>query len=516
MRLGLAFLALEASYLVVGNLCLRLGVLEDLINRQPEAVFVSWESGHTGLPGFATFEGFVYRGQTMEGQTYVHLAEVNGRVSLMGFLSRTVDLRGVDAKDVDFRFRERIDYPCWAEDDGRPFPDPPANLEFFPEIPGFENPPNPRPEDIYSSDDDSKPWTFRISQAHLEGSVQFAHNDLRINGVGSATGGLTIVLGESNAIDRGVVRLGPAEVTWASRELTDDLALEVDVNVKPFPAVCAELSDVMEGTSGTLTLAGTNSSGFAVNIDALTPLLPGQGVLSLESGIGELEARLEKRERKSASGRLDLVADDVILKREEIPLQGDLEVHASLTEGNLATGTFDVSGSTIRLDDIAQSGSSEKQQGKLEPWYGHLEIEEGILTFGSPMTMNGHVRMAMEDTRPVLIVLRKFTNEMKWLNLTRNVKQLDGTMDLGFGAGYLTVDNLDLVGEGVEILGWVHIRDQIKDGRLYARHGVRAVGFAFDRGEGRLVTKKPRRWFDEQQGSPPTGGSPGPGEDEPR
>ena len=261
---------------------------------------------------------------------------------------------------------------------------------------------------------------------------------------------------------------------------------------------------------GTLTVAGTNSSGFAVNITALTPLLPGQGVLSLESGIGELEARLEKRERKSASGRLDLVADDVVLKREEIPLQGDLEVHASLTEGDLATGTFDVSGSTIRLDDIAQSGSSEKQQGKLEPWYGHLEIEEGILTFGSPMTMNGHVRLAMEDTRPVLIVLRKFTNEMKWLNLTRNVKQLDGTMDLGFGAGYLTVDNLDLAGEGVEILGWFHIRDQIKDGRLFARHGVRAVGFAFDRGEGRLVTRKPRRWFDEQQASPPTGGSPGP------
>ena len=71
-------------------------------------------------------------------------------------------------------------------------------------------------------------------------------------------------------------------------------------------------------------------------------------------------------------------------------------------------------------------------------------------------------------------------------------------------------------GENVEILGWFHIRDQIKDGRLYARHGARAVGFAFDRGEGRLVTKKPRRWFDEQQGSTPTGGSPGPGEDEPR
>ena len=499
IRIGAACLALEAVYLIVGNLCLRSGVLESFINQTPDEVLVSWESGVTLFPGHATLKGFTYRGQTTAGQTYIHLAKAGGRVGLIGLVLKTVDLRGVDAKDVDFRYRERIDYPCWKEDSGQPFPGTPANLEFFPEIPGLENPPNPKPEEINSPEESVDPWTVRLSGAHIGGSVRFAYNDLRIEGDGSVRGGMTIVVGESNAIDKGVVRLGPATVTWASRVLTEDLDLEADVRVRAFPTFCAELSEIMAGTSGNLKIAGFNSDGFTMNVDALTPLLPGQGMLSIESGTGELGGRLEKKERKSASGRLDLVADDVILKRLDVPLHGDLEAHVLLTEGDLATGTFDISGSIIRLDDIARTGSSQQQQAKLEPWYGHLEIQEGIVTFDTPLTVDSHIRLTMKDTRPVLILLRKFTKEMKWLDLTRNVKGLDGRMDLDFGRGYLLIDDLDLTGENVEILGWVHIRDQIRNGRIFARHGARSVGVAFDDGESKVVTIKSRKWFEEQE-----------------
>jgi len=499
IRIGVACLILEVTYLIVGNLCISTGVLENLINDRPEENFVSWESGLTVFPGHATFEGFTYRGQTTAGQTYVHLAEAGGRVGLIGLIFKIVDLRGVDARDMDFRYRDRIDYPCWTEDSKSPFPGPPANIEYFPEIPGFENPPNPKPEDLYPGGNEPNPWTVRLSGARIGGSIRFTHNDIRIDGDGTVKGGLTIVLGESNAIDRGVIRLGPAEVTWASKVLTNDLDLEMDVRVKPFSAMCAEMPEIMAETSGELTIAGSGSNGFAINVDALAPLLPGQGMLWIESGTGELGGRFEKKNGKSVSGQLDLVADDIVLKRQETSLHGDLEVHATLSEGSFATRTFDVSGTTIRLDDIARSGTSEKQQTRLEPWYSNLEIEAGVLTFGTPMTMESHVRLKMEDTRPVLILLRKFTSVTKWLDLTRNVKDLDGVMDLSFGKGYLKVDDLDLGGENVEILGWVHIRDQIKSGRIFARHGARAAGVAFDEGKSKVVTIRPRRWFEKQE-----------------
>ena len=108
--------------------------------------------------------------------------------------------------------------------------------------------------------------------------------------------------------------------------------------------------------------------------------------------------------------------------------------------------------------------------------YCHLEFEEGTVTLDQPVRLDSHVRLQMHDTRPMLVLLRKFTNELKWLTLTRNAKGVDGTMDLDLGEGFVAFENLRLFGEDVEILGWVHIRDGEKYGRVFARHGARSAG----------------------------------------
>jgi hypothetical protein len=82
-------------------------------------------------------------------------------------------------------------------------------------------------------------------------------------------------------------------------------------------------------------------------------------------------------------------------------------------------------------------------------------------------------------------------------------------MDLDFGEGFVTVDNLILTGEDVEILGWVHTRNQIKNGRIYARHGARAVGLSFDGDKRKVVTIRPRKWFENQRRPPLNDGEEG-------
>jgi len=497
---------LEVVYLIAGNLCISMGLLESVINYEPEANFVSWESAVTYLPGFVSFEGFTYRSQSMSSQMYVHMAEVDARISLAGLLFKKVHIWGVDARDVDYRHRDRIDFPCWTEESGTPPPEMPADIDSYPEIPGFENPPDPKPEELYPREEEDKPWTVKVSGARIRGAVRVAFNEIRLEGQGSVGGGVTVVLGKSNEINRGRVRVAPATVLVGPTLLTDDLGLDVDVRVKPFSTLCSDQSEIIAGLSGTLTFAGGESDGFSVNVAALDPLLPGQGVLSITSGTGELGGHLEVREGILESGRLDLVADDVVLEHQEVPLQGDLEVHAAFVKRALETGRFDVSGTTFRLDDIVNTQQSTAQQEKLDPWFCNLEFEEGTLTFGEPMALESKVRVKMHDTRPVVALLKNFTNQLKWLALTRNAKSIDGTMDLDFGKGFVAVDDLKLFGENVEILGWVHIRDQKKYGRIFARHGARAVGVAFDEGEGKVITFRPRHWFDTQQGSPSKGG----------
>jgi len=502
IRIAIAILVLEAVYLIAGNLCIRMGLIETAFNSTPEADFVSWESGVTYLPGHFSFKGLTYRGQTRGSQTYFHLSELDARVSLRRLLAKRLHIRGLEVKDVDYRYRDRIDFPCWTEESGEPFPGIPPNFEYFPEIPGLENPPDPKPEDIYPEEDGARPWKIDISGARVNGTVRVAYNEIRLEGQGSVEGGLTAILKETSAITRANVRVVPATLLWGPRVVTENLDLEADVAVAPFPSECAETSEIIGGLTGRLKVSGHDADGFTVNVGAFNSYLPGQGVLSIESGTGKLGGSLEFSEGMLSIGELDLTADDVILKRQDIPLHGNLEVHAILKGGDLATNRYDLSGTIFRLDDIAKSGTSEKHQEKLEPWFGALEFEEGFVSFGRPMTVDSHVRLTMHDTRPVLALLRNFTDELEWLPLTRNAKGIDGWFDLEFGEGFLTFDNLHLTGENVEILGWIHIRDQKKTGRIFARHGLRSAAVAFDGGKSKIVTIGSRRWFENQQ-SPP-------------
>jgi hypothetical protein len=497
-RIGLLLLLAEVAYVIVGNLVLRAGILENSFNQQPEEDFVSWQSASTLLPGLVSFKEFTYRGQTLGGQVWLHLETVDARISLRRLASKTLDIGRLDATNIDYRYRDRIDYPCWSEDSRHPFPGIPGDLEFYPEIPGLENPPHPKPEDLYDQEKDPRPWKILISGADVHGFVRVAYNGYRLEGEGSVAGGLTTVLKETSAIDRARVRLVPGTFVWGSHVITDDFDLDLDVRVKPFPAVCSELSEIVAGTSGRVTVAGRNSGGFTVHLDAFASMLPRQGLFSIESGTGELGGHLEVDDGKLTNGRLDLIADDVILKREDIPLHGDLEVHATFAEGDLTTNRFDLSGTTVRLDDVAKSGMSDKHREKLEPWFGILDFEKGMVSFGRPMALESHVRLRMHDTRPVLALLRQFTDQLEWLPLTRNAKGIEGSVDLEFGEGFLTFDNLELIGENVEILGWIHVRDEKRTGRIFARHGLRSAGVAFDGGQGKVVAIGSRRWFDKQ------------------
>jgi hypothetical protein len=236
-------------------------------------------------------------------------------------------------------------------------------------------------------------------------------------------------------------------------------------------------------------------------------LIPGESTLSLQSGTGEVEARLEVKDR-IAVGTLDLVAEEIVLETREIPLHGDLEVHANLAEGDLPAKKFDLSGTTIRLDDVVGEELSERKQKKLEAWFCDFELERGTVTFGKPMEAEGRVRLKMFDTRPVVAMLKDLGAAPKGLSVMPNIKDVGGTMGVGFGKGRMEVDDLALTGEKFEALGWLHVLDKKANGRLFIKYGIVAAGIALDQGKGKLHLSKPRKWFEKQQSAPSEGAKP--------
>ena len=625
IRIGVTLLVFEVFYVVGANFVLRTDLLTNLINKKPEKTNISWDSAVTYLPGFATVKGFTLRSQTPRDQVYVHVAEADARISLIKLAFKTIHIRDVDAKGVDFRYRERLDSPKRNEAEEGPL-EPPVNFEFYPEIPGYSNPPDPKPEDLYPRKKKKRPWTIKITGADVEGPVKMALNEFRLEGDGSVGGGVTVKPRKTITIHRGRLGLDATTVSVGPEVVTDNLSITSDLQFGTFPAKGAKLSDVIGNISGTLFVAGrlgdkaavsqeitpgittfgagtiaanlrfkngilragseyslqsdafhvmimgldasgsasvsgdtvkdggehltslkvafgdfefvapdddhpaitgtglemtARWNGFSVagtvpashvevvvpsaqvhDVSAFNGLIPGDSTLSLQSGTGEVEARLEVKDR-IAVGTLDLVAEEIVLEAKDVPIYGDLEVHASLKEGDLPAKSFDLSGTTIRLDDIVDQELSERKQKKTEAWFCDVELQQGTVTFGKPMTARGRLGLKMHDTRPLVAMLKDLGVELKALSLMPNVKGIDGTMGVDFGKGYIEVEDLNLTGKGLEVLGWIHIRDKKANGRLFTKYGIVAAGVALDEGKAKVHLSKPRKWFEEEQGLQP-------------
>ena len=255
VRVGVALLVFEVFYVVAANYLIRTGLLLELINKKPEKTNISWESVKTYLPGFATVTGFELRSQTKKDQIYLRVAEADARISLIKLALKTIHIRGVDARDVDFRYRERLDRPAKPGHEDEPRKEP-VNVEYWPEIPGYSNPPDPKPEDLYPLKRKKNPWTIKSTGADVSGPVRVALGDARIDGDGRVGGGVTVKPRETITIHRGKLNLKSATVKFGSEVLTRDLAIDADLRFAPFPAKGAKIADVLGGISGDLAVAG--------------------------------------------------------------------------------------------------------------------------------------------------------------------------------------------------------------------------------------------------------------------
>lgn len=621
IRTAVVLVVVEVGYVAAANALLRTGTLERLLNKKPEKTRYSWQSASTLLPGVVRVEGFELRSQTGRNQIFVRVGGARATISLLKLAFKTVHIRGVDAEDVDFRYRQRLDAPPRAEGAEEREPASAALTELYPEIPGFSNPPDPRPEDLYPMKKQRRPWTIKFTGVRAAGPVRVALNHVRIDGSGWVGGGVTIRPRQTITIHRGRLELKPAAIRIGPDLVTDNLEIAGDVRFDPFPAKGARARDVIGGISGTLKFAGhltagedlihqitpgliTSGTGGALtarlelergalragstwslqtdgfrigvmdlvatgsaevgggtersgdhhlttvrtvlgrvqiedpndgsvdiagsdleltvawrdlhlpesappsrvefrlpkaqirDLGALNALLPVSSPVAITSGTGDLSANLEVNEAGVSSGSLDLVAERIRMDHKGHVLSGNLDVRVKMAEGDLAAKRFALSGTTIRLDQMASTALSDRQQAKLAPWFGTIDIESGTVTFTRPMTARSRIRLAMHDSRPIVRLLKSVTGTPGWMSLIPDIENITASAVFDTDASATAIDELVVSGDRLELLGSLRIVSKKPDGRLYVRYKGLAAGIQFDQGKSTTHLAKARAWFD--------------------
>jgi hypothetical protein len=619
VRLAVAALAVEIVYLIAANAFLQTGLIFSIINKRPQRMLMEWESAWTYLPGFVKVRGFTLRNQDRKNQIYVAVGEAHAVISLFKLPFKTIHVRKVNAHELDFRLRPRLDA---IGSDGSS-PHAPEDAEHFPDIPGLSNPPEEKPEELYPrKKKPPRPWGVKLGGVKVQGPILASLGRLSLAGNGVVGGSMTLKPKETITIHRARLRLEPLRITLGPELLTEDLELRINARFRPFPLKGAKVPEIIGGLSGTIGVVGNlgeraafesqitpgiavkgsgqidadlklkkgvlqsgsdvslHSERFAVQLmdlefmgaaevtgrtaqldgrpatsatirlaeysvsdpadgsahvtgDGLvldaswnqlsfaerTPastvtivlpqteihdlaiinsLMPPQRSLTFDSGTGEMRATLHVDDGLAA-GELHLSADDVIMDSRGDLHHADLTVHTVLAEGDLEARHFNFSGTTIRVDDIAGDDATAREQKKFGDWFCDFEVERGEITFGRPLAVDGRFTVAMFDIRPIIALLKDLGKSPGWLFLVPNVKDVNGTLDLTFGADQTSVDHVTITGKGLEVLGWMDLKKKNSNGRIFLKHGMLAAGFAMTDGKGKIILSKPRKWFEAEE-----------------
>jgi hypothetical protein len=625
-RLGalvIALVVLEVLYVIGANLALRSQFMSDQINRKPEKMLIQWSSATTYFPGVVHVAGFSMRNQSRKVQFYLEVSEVRAVISLFKLPFKTLHIRNVNGTDVDFRLRRRLDFvrPTDSESEEEA-PKPIAGTEFFPEIPGLTNPPDPKPEELYPRKRKRRsPWTIRMGGVDIEGDIQVAVDRLRLEGNGHVGGAMTFKLRESIRIRKATLDLQSTRLLIDSEVASDDLDLDVSTRWQPFPPKGAKVPQIVGGVSGSiairgnlfekgairariipgLTTFGTGAldatlelkrgalqpgSGFTLQSDdfnarvmaldahgsatvngattrkdgtnvtdvlvefdrfalldpssasvgvegsgltldaswsdlvllggslptsvaielprtelrdvrVLAALLPPQENVSIVSGSGEVEGSLAVDESATAIGRVAVEATDIDVIVQDVPMRADLAVDANLREGDLEARRFEVSDTTVSVENVAGK-TPPKAKKAAEPWWCTITIDEGTAVFDKPITVNGSLRLQMHDTSAVVAMINDFTKPPKWMALMPNVKNVDGRLDLDMGPNHTSVTDMAITGDKLELLGDIRVAYKKANGRIFAKYGALAAGIGLTDGKAKLHLAKPRKWFEEE------------------
>lgn len=272
LGIAIACVALEIVYLVAASLMLRGDRLTRLINKKPEKMQITWTSARSWFPGVVTVDELEIRGQTRRIQWYVAADDVHARISLLSLPLKRVHLSSAHTAGIDFRLRRRLDPPAKEGDEGTPREI--RGSEHFPEIPGFTNPPNPKPEDIYPAKKKlKKPWTIHLGGVDVDGPIRVAVGRMRLDGEGVASGAMTYRTRDFVEVRRGNLVLTKGRLIIDSEVASDDLSLDVTSRWRTFPAKGAKLPQILEGVSGSFAIAGNIHNKASVPIE-LVPGLP--------------------------------------------------------------------------------------------------------------------------------------------------------------------------------------------------------------------------------------------------
>jgi hypothetical protein len=216
-------------------------------------------------------------------------------------------------------------------------------------------------------------------------------------------------------------------------------------------------------------LAGAEAQDLSLYNDYFPP---SADVAFRAGGKCRVDAFLEARGDRCTAG-LTLGGKGIGAAVRQVPLEGDLDLEISLSGGRITEMLFDIAETELSLVNVTFPESEEQLEGG---WWARAWLEGGTLKWARPFGLDAPVRLEMRDSRPVVALFAEGHRKVRWIRSLLEIENITGRTDLHADQRVVSLTDLELHGEKLEILADLTFVRKKSDGLIFVEfHGFSAA-----------------------------------------
>lgn len=178
-----------------------------------------------------------------------------------------------------------------------------------------------------------------------------------------------------------------------------------------------------------------------------------------------VDAFLEVRGDQCTAG-LTLGGTGIGVTVRQAPLEGDLDLRISLTGGRISEMLFDIAETELSLVNVTFPEAEEQLAGG---WWAKAWLEGGTLKWARPFALDAPVKLELRDSRPVVALFAEGNRKVKWVRSLLEIENITGRTDLHADRQLVTLTDLELHGENLEILADLEFVRKKADGLIFVK-----------------------------------------------
>jgi hypothetical protein len=232
------------------------------------------------------------------------------------------------------------------------------------------------------------------------------------------------------------------------------------------------------------------------DVAALANALPAGLGVEVLGGRAKLSGHLEVQGREAeAKGLFQIDGTDLAGRFRDMTFAMDLAFATRISGRDLDAFDIELAGTEVRLFN----GAFDSEEAEVDDgWWMTIAIPEGLTNLAPPVTVNAELDLSMRDSSAILAAFAEVNRWIHHFDRFLTVRDVEGNAWLGIEGPRVSLRDLSLTGDRLEVLGELELAHGEEEGIFWGKLGAFSLGVERSGEESDFKLVNSRAWYDEQ------------------